>query len=234
MTSYFDHFVVTEVINRYGTDLFFILLSVLMLHVITNNWIRVIPNRLQFILEGVIKHWEGVILENLGKKEFRFFVPLFCLFLFIFGVNLLGFFTYTFPVTTHVFITLGISFGVWLSVIMFGFYNFKILFLSSLMPSGAPLLLSPLLIIIEVVSNISRPVALGMRLAANLTAGHILIAILADFGCKLLFITYGGFPLFPILIILFMTVLEIGVLVIQAYVFCLLILIYLKDSITLH
>lgn len=112
MTSYFDHFVVTEVINRYGTDLFFILLSVLMLYVITNNWIRVIPNRLQFILEGVIKHWEGVILENLGKKEFRFFVPLFCLFLFIFGVNLLGFFTYTFPVTTHVFITLGISFGV--------------------------------------------------------------------------------------------------------------------------
>lgn len=234
MTSYFDHFIVIEVITHYGTDLFFILLSVLTLYVITNNWVRVIPSRFQLILEKIIMHWEGVVLESLGRKEFRLFVPLFCLFLFIFGVNLLGFFTYTFPVTTHVFITLGISFGVWLSVIVFGFHNFKILFLSSLMPSGAPLLLSPLLIIIEIVSNISRPVALGMRLAANLTAGHILIAILADFGCKLLFITYGGFPLFPILIILFMTILEIGVLVIQAYVFCLLIVIYLKDSIILH
>ena len=234
MTSYFDHFIVIEVINHYGTDLFFILFSVLMLYIITNNWVRVIPNRFQLVLEKVIIHWEGVILENLEKKEFRFFIPLFCLFLFIFGVNLLGFFTYTFPVTTHVFITLGVSFGMWLGVIVFGFYNFKVLFLSSLMPSGAPLLLSPLLIIIEIASNISRPVALGMRLAANLTAGHILMTILADFGCKLLFITYGGFPLFPMLIILFMTVLEIGVLVIQAYVFCLLIVIYLKDSIILH
>ena len=234
MTSYFDHFIVIEVVNHYGTDLFFILLSVLMLYVITNNWVRVIPNRFQLVLEKVIIHWEGVILENLEKKEFRFFIPLFCLFRFIFGVNLLGFFTYTFPVTTHVFITLGVSFGMWLGVIVFGFYNFKVLFLSSLMPSGAPLLLSPLLIIIEIASNISRPVALGMRLAANLTAGHILMTILADFGCKLLFITYGWFPLFPMLIILFMTVLEIGVLVIQAYVFCLLIVIYLKDSIILH
>ena len=102
------------------------------------------------------------------------------------------------------------------------------------MPSGAPLLLSPLLVVIEIASNISRPIALGMRLAANLTAGHILMSILADFECKLLFITYGRFPLFPILIILFMTVLEVGVLVIQAYVFCLLSIIYLKDSVILH
>ena len=80
----------------------------------------------------------------------------------------------------------------------------------------------------------SRPIALGMRLAANLTAGYILMAILGDFGCKLLFFTYGFFALFPILIILFMTVLEISVLVIQGYVFCLLSMIYLNDSIPLH
>jgi len=116
----------------------------------------------------------------------------------------------------------------------FGFKNFKSSFFSMFMPTGAPLGLSPLLVIIEIASNISRPIALGMRLAANLTAGHILLAILADFGCKLLFYSYSVTTLFPILIIIFMTGLEIGVLVIQAYVFCLLSMIYLKDSITLH
>jgi len=102
------------------------------------------------------------------------------------------------------------------------------------MPTGAPLGLSPLLVAIEIASNISRPIALGMRLAANLTAGHILLAILADFSCKLLFYSCSLINLFPMFIIMFMTVLEVGVLVIQAYVFCLLSMIYLKDSLILH
>ena len=102
------------------------------------------------------------------------------------------------------------------------------------MPSGAPIGLSPLLVVIEIASNVSRPVALGMRLAANLTAGHILLAILADFGCKMLFYSYSVSNLFPVLIVIFMTTLEIAVLVIQAYVFTLLSMIYLRDSIILH
>ena len=135
---------------------------------------------------------------------------------------------------TDIFITLGLAFEIWLGVIVFGFYNYRVLFLSSFMHPGAPLVLSPRLIIIEIASNMSRPIDLGMRLAANLTAGYILMTISGDFGCKLLFFTYGFFPLFPILIILFMTVLEISVLVIQGYVFCLLSMIYLNDSIPLH
>jgi ATP synthase subunit 6 len=102
------------------------------------------------------------------------------------------------------------------------------------MPSGAPIILSPLLVIIEFVSNICRPIALGMRLAANLTAGHILLAILGNFGFKMLVYSYSLSNLFPIFIIIFMVILEIGVLVIQAYVFCLLCVIYLKDSLELH
>ena len=204
------------------------------MYIMVNRLVRIVPGRFQVLIEKVIEHWEGVIQENLGNKVFRYFLPLFSLFLFIFGMNLLGFFTYTFPITTHIFITLGPALGIWLGVIIFGFYNFRYVFLSSFMPSGAHLVLSPLLVIIEIASNISRPTALGMRLAANLTAGHILMAILGDFCCKLLFFTYGTFPLFPILIILFMTLLEVGVLVIQTYVFCLLSTIYLKDSIILH
>ena len=198
-----------------------------------HSW-AVIPNKFQIIIEIIIDHWKSVVSENLGFDKQLYLIPLVSLFMFIFGVNLLGFFTYTFPVTTHLFITFGMAFSIWFAVMIFGFSNFRTSFLSMFMPSGAPLLMSPLLVIIEIASNISRPIALGMRLAANLTAGHILMAILGDFGCKLLYITYGLSTLFPILIVMFMTILEVGVLVIQAYVFCLLSMIYLKDSLILH
>lgn len=234
MTSYFDHFIVTQIITNYITDSLIILLSVITLYFLLNKSIFLIPNRFQIIIEVIIDHWKSVVSENLGSGRQLYLVPLVSLFMFIFGINLLGFFSYTFPVTTHLFITFGMAFSIWFGVMIFGFSNFRSSFLSMFMPSGAPLLMSPLLVIIEIASNISRPIALGMRLAANLTAGHILMAILGDFGCKLLFVTYGMSTLFPILIVMFMTILEVGVLVIQAYVFCLLSMIYLKDSLILH
>ena len=234
MTSYFDHFIVTQIITNYITDSLVILLSVITLYVLLNKLIFLIPNRFQIIIEVIIDHWKSVVSENLGSDKQLYLVPLVSLFMFIFGINLLGFFTYTFPVTTHLFITFGMAFSIWFGVMIFGFSNFRSSFLSMFMPSGAPLVMSPLLVIIEIASNVSRPIALGMRLAANLTAGHILMAILGDFGCKLLFVTYGLSTLFPILIVMFMKILEVGVLVIQAYVFCLLSMIYLKDSLILH
>lgn len=234
MTSYFDHFIITQILTNYITDGLIILICVIVFYMITNSTINIIPTRFQSLIEMIIEHWKTVVSENLGEKYIYYLLPLLTLFMFILGINLLGFFTYTFPVTTHIFITFGIAFSIWLGVIIFGFFNFKSSFFSMFMPTGAPLGMSPLLVIIEIASNISRPIALGMRLAANLTAGHILMAILADFGCKLLFLTYGISVLFPVLIIMFMTILEIGVLVIQAYVFCLLSMIYLKDSVILH
>jgi len=234
MASYFDHFIVTRIITDYITDSFIIMISVIVLYMVVSRHQYIIPSRFQSIIEIIIEHWTTVIEENLGEKANYYLLPLVTLFMFILGINLLGFFTYTFPPTTHVTLTFGMAFGVWIGVIIFGFYRYRSSFFSMFMPTGAPLGLSPLLVAIEIASNISRPVALGMRLAANLTAGHILLAILADFSCKLLFYSYSLINLFPILIIMFMTILEIGVLVIQAYVFCLLSMIYLKDSLVLH
>lgn len=234
MTSYFDHFIVTKIINSYITDSFVILFCVIILWMVISRNQYIIPSRFQSIMEIIIEHWNTVIKENLGENSDYYVLPLTSLFMFILGINLLGFFLYTFPPTTHVTLTFGMAFGVWISVIILGFYKFKSTFFSMFMPVGAPLLLAPFLVAIEMISNISRPVALGMRLAANLTAGHILLAILADFGCKMLFYSFSVANLFPIFIIMFMTTLEIGVLVIQAYVFCLLSLIYLKDSLILH
>ena len=234
MTSYFDHFIVTKVITSYITDSFMILCFVIVLYMVICKHQFVIPSRLQSIVEIIVEHWVTVVRENLGEKTDYYILPLSALFMFILGINLLGFFLYTFPSTTHISLTFGMALSIWLGVMFFGFKNFKSSFFSMFMPTGAPIGMSPLLVIIEIASNISRPVALGMRLAANLTAGHILLAILADFGCKLLFYSFSIANLFPIFIIMFMTVLEIGVLVIQAYVFCLLSMIYLRDSIILH
>ena len=234
MASYFDHFIVTKVLTSYITDSFIIMICVIVMYmVITKNW-YLIPTRFQSIIELVFEHWETVVKENLGLKTEFYLLPLIGLFFFILGINLLGFFTYTFPTTTHIFITFGMAFSIWVGVIILGLKKYKSSFFSIFMPGGAPLGMSPLLVLIEIASNISRPVALGMRLAANLTAGHILMAILADFGSKMLFYSFSVANLFPMLIIVFMTVLEIGVLVIQAYVFCLLSMIYLRDSLILH
>nr|YP_010036177.1 ATP synthase F0 subunit 6 [Blackfordia virginica]QQW46706.1 ATP synthase F0 subunit 6 [Blackfordia virginica] len=234
MASYFDHFIVTRLITDYITDSFIIMVSVLILYIVLSKNQFIIPSRFQSVLEIIIEHWQTVVQENLGQKSDYYLLPLVTLFMFILGINLLGFFTYTFPPTTHVILTFGLAFGVWIGVMIFGFYRYRSSFFSMFMPTGAPLGLSPLLVVIEIASNISRPIALGMRLAANLTAGHILLAILADFSCKLLFYSYSLINLFPISIIMFMTILEVGVLVIQAYVFCLLSMIYLKDSLILH
>lgn len=234
MTSYFDHFVVTQVFTNYVTDGFIVLLCVVLLYIVINSSVSVIPNRYQGSFEVVLEHWRKIVIDNLGLSKQLFLIPLLGLFLFILGVNLLGFFTYTFPVTTHIFLTFGIAFSIWIGVMLFGLLNFRLSFFSMFMPSGAPIAMSPLLVIIELASNVSRPISLGMRLAANLTAGHILMAILGDFGYKLLIVSYGLSAMFPLLIVIFMTALEIGVLVIQAYVFCLLSVVYLKDSLVLH
>lgn len=234
MSSYFDHFILTKIITYYVSDSFFIFIFVLVTYAIVFKSSYLIPSRIQTILELILEHWSIVVKDNLGEKMDYYVLPLVGLFLFLLGVNLMGFFLYTFPSTTHLFLTFGLAFVIWLGVIVLGLRMFRSSFLSMFMPSGSPLLLSPFLVAIEMVSNLSRPVALGMRLAANLTAGHILLAILADFGCKLLFYSYSFVNLFPIFIIIFMTVLEVGVLVIQAYVFTLLSMIYLKDSIVLH
>jgi len=178
MASYFDHFIVTQIITNYITDSSIIMVSVLVLYITISKHFYIIPSRFQSIIEIIIEHWKMVVEENLGEKANYYLLPLVILFMFILGLNLLGFFTYTFPPTTHVILTFGV---------IFGFYRFGLSFFSMFMPTGAPLLLSPLLVVIELASNISRPIALGMRLAANLTAGHILLAILADFSCKLLF-----------------------------------------------
>lgn len=233
MSSYFDHFLVTKIFGFLFDSHLILIMSVLIIFVAL-NFNLVIPSRIQLFFEIIMNHFSQIIKENLGNNSQIYLLFLSTLFFYLISINLLGFFIFTLPPTTHISLTFGLSSFIWISIIIFGFFNFKSSYLSMFMPTGAPLGLSPLLVFIELASHISRPIALGMRLAANLTAGHILLAILSDFIFKMLCFSFSFFNLFPLIIIIFMIILEIGVLVIQAYVFTLLCLIYLKDSLILH
>nr|YP_008081024.1 ATP synthase F0 subunit 6 [Hydra sinensis]AGE65894.1 ATP synthase F0 subunit 6 [Hydra sinensis] len=234
MASYFDHFLLTKIIFSFLFDPFIILIIILILNIIILKFNFLIPSRLQVFFEKLVDHFFQISIENLGKNSQLYTLFLFSIFLYICIINLMGFLIFCFPITTHISLTFGLAFFIWLAIKMLGFLKYKFLFFSIFMPSGAPLILSPLLIFIEFASHISRPIALGMRLAANLTAGHILLTILSDFFSKMFYSSIFFYNLFPIFIIIFMIILELGVLIIQAYVFMLLCLIYLKDSLILH
>ena len=176
----------------------------------------------------------SVVHENLGKTGEKYFPFVLCLFIFIVMLNVMGLFPYVFTPTVHIVVTFGLSFSILMGVTLLGFITFKFNFLSILMPGGAPLVLAPFLILIETLSYMSRAISLGVRLAANLTAGHLLFAIISGFAFSML--TNGLIVLsaFPLLIMVFITILEMAVAVIQAYVFCLLTAIYLGDTVALH
>lgn len=185
-------------------------------------------------MEILYNHWVTLIKDSLGNKGLKYFPFVFSMFVLVAFLNLLGLFPYVFTVGTHIIITFGISLSILIAVTILGVKNFRLNFFSMLMPQGAPMVLGPLLVLIETASYLSRALSLGIRLAANLSAGHLLFIILASFSYRMLESNLIVLSLFPILIMIFITVLEIAVALIQAYVFCLLITIYLEDTLKLH
>ena len=175
-----------------------------------------------------------VVQENLGMAGQKFFPFVMCLFLFLVMLNVFGLFPYVFTPTAHIVMTFGLSLSIVVAVILLGFINFKGDFLSMLMPAGVPYGLAPFLVIIETLSFMVRAISLGVRLAANISAGHLLFGIISGFAFTMLSSGLAALSLFPILILIFITLLEIMVAVIQAYVFSLLTTIYLGDTLVLH
>lgn len=195
---------------------------------------RLVPNRWQSIMELIHSVMRSVVQENLGSSGQKYFPFVLCLFLFIVMLNILGLFPYVFTPTAHIVITFGLSLSIIIAVILLGFVKFKLNFLSMLMPGGVPLGLAPFLVVIETLSFMVRALSLGVRLAANISAGHLLFGIISGFAFTMLSSGLMVLSIFPIMILGFITLLEIMVAVIQAYVFCLLTTIYLGDTVTLH
>lgn len=176
----------------------------------------------------------SMVMENIG--EGRYVGLIWAIFMSIGIMNMIGLVPYTFTPTAHIVIGLGMSVSILIGVTLLGIENYGINYLAMMMPGGSPLALAPLLVMIELVSQLAKGVSLGVRLAANIMAGHLLFAILAGFGFKML--VAGGLitvlSIFPILLVVFITVLECAVALIQAYVFSILTTIYINDGMHIH
>nr|YP_001648533.1 ATP synthase F0 subunit 6 [Iotrochota birotulata]ABW83868.1 ATP synthase F0 subunit 6 [Iotrochota birotulata] len=195
---------------------------------------KLIPNRWQLVMELIHNNMRAVVHENLGKAGEKYFPFVLSLFLFIAVLNILGLFPYVFTPTAHIVVTFGFSLSIMIAVTLLGLLTFKVEFVSILVPGGVPLVLAPILVVIESLSYMIRVISLGLRLAANISAGHLLFAILSGFAFNLLVNGFWIIGSFPVVIMGFITLLEMMVAVIQAYVFSLLTTIYLGDTIALH
>ena len=194
-----------------------------------------VPGRLQSAVEAIYEFIADTVRQSAGQEGMKFFPFVFSLFAFVLVCNLMGLVPYSFTVTSHIIITASLAVLVFIIVIGYGFYKNGLGFLHLFAPSGVPGWLMPLIVAIEVISFLSRPLSLSVRLFANMLAGHMALSISASFVAILL-----GAGLWAILapVPLAMTValvaLEALVAVLQAYVFAILTCIYLNDALHPH
>jgi F-type H+-transporting ATPase subunit a len=188
-------------------------------------------------MESIYSTVFSIVINQINAKKGQMFFPfIFVLFIYILINNLVGMVPYSFAPTSHFVLTFSISFTVVIGATILGFQVHSLKFFSLLVPSGCPLGLLPLLVLIEFISYLSRPVSLGLRLGANILSGHMLLNILAGFTFNIMKsgIIYFFLGLVPLLFILAFSGLEIGIAFIQAQVFVVLSSSYIKDSLELH
>nr|YP_009176286.1 ATP synthase F0 subunit 6 [Gorsachius magnificus]ALI31234.1 ATP synthase subunit 6 [Gorsachius magnificus] len=192
-----------------------------------NRWLTNRLSTLQLWLSHLITKQ---LVMPLNKTGHKWALILASLMMFLLTINLLGLLPYTFTPTTQLSMNMALAFPLWLATLLMGLRNQPSMSLGHLLPEGTPTLLIPALIMIETTSLLIRPLALGVRLTANLTAGHLLIQLISTATTALL-------PILPAVsiltasILLLLTILEVAVAMIQAYVFALLLSLYLQENI---
>nr|QOJ45093.1 ATP synthase F0 subunit 6 [Allobates sp. Neblina] len=192
----------------------------------SNRWL---PNRLITTQTWFSKTFTKQIFAPINPAGFKWALILTSLMTFLLGINLLGLLPYTFTPTTQLSMNLGLAIPFWLGTVLIGFRNQPTASLGHFLPEGTPAPLIPVLIIIETISLFIRPIALGVRLTANLTAGHLLIQLISTATLALLFSSPIVSSL-TFITLLLLTILEVAVAMIQAYVFVLLLSLYLQEN----
>jgi|TARA_B110000208_G_scaffold51259_1_gene67316 ATP synthase subunit 6 len=196
----------------------------------------VVPGRWQVIVEGLYEVIANMLKDIVGARGENFFPYVFTLFTFILISNLIGLVPYSFTSTSHLIVTFFLAAMTFIGINIIGGQTHGVHFFSLFFPPGSPLGLAPLLIPIEIVSYIFRPISLSVRLFANMMAGHTLLKVIGGFAWNmmsssgLLFIAH----FVPIFVLILLMGLELGVAIVQAYVFIILTCIYLSDAISLH
>lgn len=186
----------------------------------------IVPGRMQSLAEMTYEFVDGIVDENVGHAGHKYFPFMFTLFLFILFMNLFGMLPYSFTPTSHIIVTFAMGAVVFTGVTLAGLIKQgPVGFFKHFIPEGLPWALAPLVFLIELVSYLSRPFSLGIRLAANMTAGHTMMKVIAGFVVPL-----GVFGVAPVAFLVFMTGFEIFVAILQAYVFTLLACMYLGEA----
>lgn len=192
-----------------------------------------VPGRLQSISEMSYEFVANMLRDAAGSQGMRFFPLVFSLFMFVLVANLFGLFPYFFTITSHIIVTFALALLVIGTVVVYGFMQHGFGFLKLFVPQGVPGILVPLVVLIEVISFLSRPISLSVRLFANMLAGHITLKVFAGFVVSLSALGAAGIggAILPLLMTVAITALEFLVAFLQAYVFAVLTCMYLNDAI---
>lgn len=205
-------------------------------HTLSTNNNGIIPSKWSISIEALYSTIQSMVYNQIGISGQYYFPLIYVLFVFILVSNLFSMIPYNFALMSHLVFTVSLSAILWLGVTILGFYNYKLEYFGLFVPAGTSLPLVPVLVLIELISNMARSVSLGLRLGANILSGHLLMVILGglifDFmSTGIIFFIIGFIPLGLVLGIM---CLECAIAMIQAYVFCILACSYIKEAIYLH
>jgi F-type H+-transporting ATPase subunit a len=194
---------------------------------------KLVPGRMQSIAEISYEFVADTIRTTAGKDGMKFFPFVFSIFMLVTVSNLVGIIPYTFTISSHIIVTAALAFLVFFTVLIYGFYRNGLRFFKLFVPSGIPVVILPLVVAIEVISFLSRPVSHSVRLFANMLAGHITLKVFASFITMLGALGIAGIfgAVLPLGLTIALTALELLVAALQAYVFAILTCIYLNDAI---
>ena len=217
-------------INKAVVFMWVVIAVAAVLMVMAGSSRKLVPGKLQSLAEMMVDFIRTMIMETMGKEGMRFFPLVATLFVFILFSNYIGLIPGAYTVTSQIIVTAAFSFLVYGISLVVGFSLHGIKFLGILVPPGTPGWLVPLMIPIEIISQIARPISLAVRLFANMTAGHVMLAVL--FGLTI----SGGLLVgwLPFVFTVAIYLLEFGIAFIQAYIFTILTCVYLGDAFHLH
>lgn len=188
-----------------------------------------VPGRWQSLVELSYSFIATTVRDNVGTQGKPYFPLIFTLFMFVLMCNLLGMVPYSFTATSHIIVTFALAMFVFVGVTLLAIFKHGFKFLGFFLPGGTPWWMAPMMIVIELVSYLSRPISLSIRLCANMSAGHIVMKIFAGF-----IVMMGVAGIIPFALLIVLTGFEIGIAILHAYIFTVLSCVYLNDALHLH
>jgi F-type H+-transporting ATPase subunit a len=194
---------------------------------------QLVPGRIQSVAEVSYEFVATMVRSNAGAEGMKFFPLVFSLFMFIVVSNVVGIIPYAFTISSHIIVTASLALLVFFTVLLYGFYKNGVKFFKIFVPSGIPIYILPLVVAIEIISFLSRPLSHSVRLFANMLAGHITLKVFGGFVTMLGAAGLLGWlgAILPLGLTVALTALELLVAFLQAYVFAILTCIYLNDAI---